>query len=70
MNTEWLTATEAAEYLKVKPRTLLLWTRRGRIKGFPLSGMRRRVWRFRIADLDASVLGSQSPTVLAESEEK
>jgi hypothetical protein len=25
----WLTAAEAAAYLKVKPRTLLLWVRQG-----------------------------------------
>ena len=27
METEWLTANEAAQYLKVKPRTLLQWAR-------------------------------------------
>jgi excisionase family DNA binding protein len=29
MQSEWLTAEEAAKYLKVKTRTLLLWVRRG-----------------------------------------
>ena len=29
----WLTAEEAAAYLKVKPRTLLLWVRQGKVKG-------------------------------------
>lgn len=55
---EWLTASKAAAYLKVKPRTLLLWVRQGKIKGHPLSGTRRRVWRFRTEDLDAALLGS------------
>jgi hypothetical protein len=31
METEWLTAIEAAQYLKVKPRTLLQWVRERKI---------------------------------------
>jgi excisionase family DNA binding protein len=49
----WLTADEAAQYLKVEPRTLLLWTRQGKVKGHRLSGTKRHVWRYRYADLDA-----------------
>jgi hypothetical protein len=30
----WLTAFEAAQYLRVEPRTLLMWTRQGRVKGY------------------------------------
>jgi excisionase family DNA binding protein len=55
---EWLTVTEAANHLKVKPRTLLLWVRQGKVKAFALSGTKRRVWRFRQTDLDASLLES------------
>jgi excisionase family DNA binding protein len=67
-HSEWLTAEEAAKYLKVKTRTLLLWVRRGKVKGFALSGTKRRVWRFRQHDLDAAllefpVLPSLSPSV-------
>jgi len=65
---EWLTAQEAAEYLKVRPRTLLLWVRQGKLQAFALSGTKRHVWRFRKQDLDAAllvspVLPSQSPSV-------
>jgi len=65
---EWLTVAEAAQHLKVKPRTLLLWVRQGKVKAFALSGTKRRVWRFRQADLDAallesSVLPSTTPSV-------
>lgn len=67
---DWLTVEEAASYLKVKPRSLLLWVRQGRVQAYALSGIKRRVWRFRSEDLDAallahSVLPSTSPTVLA-----
>ena len=58
IQSEWLTATEAANYLRIKPRTLLLWVRQGKMKAFALSGTRRRVWRFRQADLDAALLES------------
>lgn len=50
----WMTTAEAAAYLKVKPRTLLLWIRQGKIAAYPLSGIQRRVWRFRKEDLDWS----------------
>jgi excisionase family DNA binding protein len=51
---EWLTAAEAAQYLKIRVRTLLLWVRQGKVKGYALSGIRRHVWRFRHEDLDAA----------------
>lgn len=50
---EWLTGMEAAAYLKVKVRTLLVWVRQGKVKGYALSGTQRRVWRFQRCDLDA-----------------
>jgi len=53
---EWLTAAEAAEYLRVKTRSLLLWVRQGKIQAYALSGTKRRIWRFRREDLDATLL--------------
>jgi excisionase family DNA binding protein len=69
--TEWLTAEEAAQYLKVKIRTLLLWVRQGKVNAFVLSGTKRRVWRFRREDLDSALLSrpvvsSITPTVLSD----
>ena len=55
---DWLTASEAAAYLRVKERTLLLWVRQGKVKAFALSGTKRHIWRFRQADLDAALLES------------
>lgn len=58
LSVEWLTAQEAAKYLKVKPRTLLLWVRQGKLQAFALSGTKRHVWRFRKQDLDAALVES------------
>lgn len=72
MNSEWMTTQEAAAYLKVKPRTLLLWARQGKVRGYALSGTKRRVWRFLMADLDSSLLSRQvliSQPSLVRSEE-
>jgi len=68
---EWLTVREAAAYLKVKPRTLLLWIRQQKVKAYVLSGIKRRVWRLRKENLDAvmlasAVLRSEPLTVLPE----
>jgi excisionase family DNA binding protein len=66
----WLTAAEAAQYLNVKVRTMLLWARQGRVKAYALSGTQRRVWRFLHADLEAivtpkkPVVSSAQPSVL------
>jgi excisionase family DNA binding protein len=54
----WLTATEAAQHLKVKPRTLLLWVNQGKVKGYKLSGTKRHVWRFQREDLDSALFGN------------
>jgi hypothetical protein len=68
-HTEWLTAKEAAQHLKIKTHTLLLWTRQGKVNGYALSGGRRHVWRYLRTELDAALLGkpvlcSTSPSVL------
>ncbi len=52
---EWLTAEEAAHHLRIEPRTLLLWARQGKVKGYVLSGTQRLTWRFLRADLDATL---------------
>lgn len=53
MQSEWMTATEAAQYLKVKPRTVLAWAKQGRIPAHALSGSSRITWRFLKSELDA-----------------
>ena len=66
-----LTAAEAARYLRIKTRTLLLWARHGKIKGQTLTGTQRHVWCFLQSDLDdilihsRPVISSAQPSVLA-----
>jgi excisionase family DNA binding protein len=59
---EWMTSDEAARYLKVKTRTILMWARSGHVKGYKLSGTRRITWRFLKSDLDATL---RAPAVLS-----
>ena len=59
---DWLTATEAAAYLKVKPRTILQWAKEGRLKGYRLSGTALVTWRFLRSDLDANLSFAIAPT--------
>lgn len=64
MHTDWMTTEEAAAYLKVRPRSLLLWVRDCKVPAYALSGTTRRVWRFRSEDLDSSLLSK--PVVSSE----
>jgi excisionase family DNA binding protein len=57
---EWLTANEAAQYLKIKPRTLLQWARERKVPSHRLSGVERCVWRFLKTELDAMLLPSSA----------
>jgi excisionase family DNA binding protein len=53
---DWLTAAEAAQYLKVKKRTLLFWARIGKVPGYLLSGTHRHTWRFLKSELDDTII--------------
>jgi excisionase family DNA binding protein len=63
---EWLTSTEAAAHLKVRPATLLKWVRSGKVPGHRLSGMKRCVWRFLRSELDGML---SAPSVCPERNE-
>lgn len=60
VESEWLTANEAAQYLKVKPRTVLKWAKHGSIPAHALSGCRRVTWRFLKSELDSAILNPPS----------
>jgi excisionase family DNA binding protein len=57
---EWLTAAEAAAYLRVAHRTVLEWAKTGRIPAYRLSGTARVTWRFRAAELDNAIMAAPS----------
>ena len=47
------TVDEAADYLKVKPKTVREWLRRGKLPGVKIS----TTWRIREEDLEAFLAG-------------
>jgi excisionase family DNA binding protein len=55
---DWLTSTEAAAYVKVAPRTIVRWARNGLMPAHRLSGIGRITWRFLRSELDAKLKGS------------
>jgi excisionase family DNA binding protein len=66
-STQWLTAREAAAYLKVAHRTVLEWAKTGRIPAHRLSGIVRVTWRFRTAELDGAMMAAPSAAENGES---
>jgi excisionase family DNA binding protein len=70
VESEWLTATEAAHYLKVQPRTILKWAKEGRIPAHALSGCKRVTWRFLKSELDGAMLKPPSAAGLGGSIEQ
>lgn len=46
-------AAEAAAFIGLHRKTLLRLAREGSIPAHPLTGKRRRIWRFLISELDA-----------------
>jgi len=65
--TAWLTAREAAQYLRVAHRTVLEWAKTGRIPAHRLSGAARVTWRFRADELDGAMMGAPSAAENGES---
>ena len=56
----WLTAREAAQYLRVAHRTILDWAKTGKIPAHRLSGTWRCTWRFRADELDGAIMATPS----------
>jgi excisionase family DNA binding protein len=60
VQTEWLTTTEAAQHLKLKPRTLTQWAREGKVPAHKLCGVSRCTWRFLRSELDAMLTSAST----------
>jgi excisionase family DNA binding protein len=60
ITTQWLTAREAADYLRIATRTLLLYAKSRRIPAHRLSGSQRITYRFRADELDSFLRGKST----------
>jgi len=64
---KYVDAAVASEFLGVTTRFLLDLTRAGRIPGHPLGlGSKRRVWRFRLSELDHAIGALTPPAPMAK----
>ncbi len=48
----YVSAEKAAQYLDIKPKTLLEKARKGQIPAYPWGDGMRKTWRFKISQLD------------------
>jgi excisionase family DNA binding protein len=60
VNSPWMNAREAAQYLRVAHRTILEWAKTGRVPAHRLSGTARVTWRFLAAELDSAMMTAPS----------
>jgi excisionase family DNA binding protein len=70
VETQWMTPSEVAQYLKVQPRTILKWAKQGTIPAHALSGCKRVTWRFLKSELDSAMLNPPSAAGLGGSIEQ
>jgi Helix-turn-helix domain len=49
-----------ADFLAVERRQVLAWARADRIPAHPLGHGKRRVWRFRLSEVNAAVLSNRN----------
>ena len=66
----FVTADDVAEHLKITRRQVLEMTRRGIIPAYPLGvGEHRRVWRFKISEVEAAIAsGARKPSTSTKTE--
>ena len=58
----FIDAGKAAEFVQLNRKTLLRFAREGSIPAHPLTGNKRRKWRFLISELDAWARGKINST--------
>jgi hypothetical protein len=54
-------ADAVAAFLHIKRRQVLELARGGKIPAHPLLGSRRKVWRFKLSEVDAAVVSAANP---------
>jgi excisionase family DNA binding protein len=55
-------ATTVARFLCITRRQVLEMARAGRIPAHPLLGGRRKMWRFKLSEVDAAASGTRQPS--------
>ncbi|MGA3104750.1 MAG: helix-turn-helix domain-containing protein [Terriglobales bacterium] len=50
-------ASDVAQFLAITRRQVLELARAGKIPAHPLLGSRRKVWRFKLSEVDAAIAG-------------
>jgi len=55
-------AARAAEFLAMSRKTLLALARKGHVPGHPVGQGVRKVWRFRLSELDSWMKSSATPS--------
>jgi len=56
-------ANSVAQFLSIKRRQVLEMTRKGVIPAHPLvTGTSRRIWRYKLSEVDAAASGTRTPT--------
>jgi excisionase family DNA binding protein len=65
----YVDADAVASFLSIKRRQVLELARAGKIPAHPLLGSRRKVWRFRLSEVDAAVVsGIRQPPIPSNGE--
>ena len=59
-------ASAVAQFLAITRRQVLELARSGRIPAHPLLGSRRKVWRFKLSEVDAAASGTRQPPTREE----
>lgn len=66
----FVTATEVAEHLKIMRRQVLEMARKNRIPAHPICfGSRRKMWRFKLSEVDQTIASRTSKAVSAVSQQ-
>jgi hypothetical protein len=62
----FVNAESAGEFLQLQPRRVLRLARQGKLPAYPIGNGPRRVWRFRLSELAATMLDSRQRSHVPE----
>jgi hypothetical protein len=63
----YVSADVVADYLKLDRRQVMALTRRGRLPAHPIDPTAtRKVWRFKLSEVDAAIAGNGATNVLSK----